>query len=733
MLIVRQTEPEAIAHPSRRQFLAVSVAIGAGLTIGFTVPRRFLQASTEARVESNPFEAYVRVAPDNAVTVYSAHMDMGQGCYNGIATLVAEELDADWSQMRAEGAAGNPALYGNLAWGGKVQGTGGSTAMKSSFDRYRRAGAAARWMLVSAAAEAWAVPVGEIRVENGVLSHSSGKRATFGELAEAAARQPVPPDPALKQPKNWTLIGSNSLRRFDSADKSNGRQQFTIDVRLPDMLTAAIAHPPLFGATVRSFDAGKAKAVRGVVDVVQTSRGLVVVAENTWAAIEGRDALSVDWDESQAEKRGSADLLAEYTRLAGQPGERMASSRGDAEGRLRGAARVIEATYAFPYLAHAALEPLNAVVARSGDGIEVWGGHQLPDLYQATAAKIAGLPPEKVRMHVMKAGGSFGRRAVPDADIIVEAVETAKAIGWRAPLKLQWTREDDMRGGRYRPLMVHKVRVGLDRDGSIAGWHQHIVGQSIMIGTPFEAKLVNDGVDRASVEGVADMPYEVADLRVESTNTRAGVPVLWWRSVGNTHTAYVVETMLDEIATAVGKDPVELRRQLLQAQPRHRTVLDLAADKCGWGSPLPQGRARGIALHESFSTRVAQVAEISLDGKGGFKVDRVVCAVDCGVAINPDQVRAQMEGGIGFGLGAILHEELTLTAGRVEPGNYDAYFPLRIGEMPKVEVHIVPSQEPPTGVGEPGVPPIGPAVANALAAATGKRVHTLPFEKGLRA
>ncbi|HYN38269.1 MAG TPA: molybdopterin cofactor-binding domain-containing protein, partial [Rhodospirillales bacterium] len=492
-------------------------------------------------------------------------------------------------------------------------------------------------------------------------------------------------------------------------------------------------HPPLFGATVRSFDAGKAKAVPGVVDVVQTSRGVVVLARNTWAALQGRDALTVDWDDSRAEKRGSAEILAEHLRLAALPGEHTASRRGDASAKIGAAGRVIEATYTFPFLAHAALEPLNAVVARTGDGIEVWGGLQIPDAYQAMAAKIAGVPHDKVRLHVMKTGGGFGRRAVPDGDVVVEAVEAAKAIDWRAPVALQWTREDDMRGGRYRPLVVHRVRVGLGADGAIAGWHQHVVGQSILIGTPFEAMLVKDGVDATSVEGASNLPYDIPDLHVETTNTRTDVPVLWWRSVGHTHTAYVVETMVDEIAAATGTDPLVLRRRLLRDHARHRAVLDLAAEKAGWGTPLPPGRARGIAVHESFHTVVAQVAEITLEDRGGFRVDRVVCAVDCGVAINPDQVRSQMEGGIGFGLGAVLREEVILEGGRVVPGNYDAYLPLRIAEMPRIEVHIVPSQAKPTGAGEPGVPPIGPAVANALAAATGKRMRTLPFAKGLNA
>jgi len=564
-----------------------------------------------------------------------------------------------------------------------------------------------------------------------VLSHASGKQATFGELADAAAQEQVPAEVALKPRDQWKVIGSEDFRRIDSRDKSTGQQAYTIDVKLPGMLTAMVVHPPLFGATVKSFDPAPAKAVKGVVDVVQISRGVAVVAENTWAAMKGREALTVEWDDSAAEKRGSTELFAEYLKQVDEPGL-VAANRGDVDGAMKNAAKVIEATYQFPYLAHAALEPMDAVAQKNGDVLEIWGGHQMPDLYQAVASQIAGVKPENITLHVMKTGGGFGRRAVTDADIIVEAVETAKAIGWKAPVKVLWTREDDMRGGRYRPLFVHKVKVGLDDAGNIAAWHHRQVGQSILIGTPFEG-MVKDNIDATSVEGVNDHPYAMENFRSEITNAKVGVPVLWWRSVGHTHTAYVMETMIDDIARQTGKDPIELRRALLKDHPRHLATLNLAAEKAEWGKEMPQGTFRGVALHESFGTVVAEIADIAMDDKGGFKVERVVCAVDCGTAINPDQVRAQMEGGIGFGLGSVLHEELTLTKGQVDQSNYDAYLPLRIEEMPKVETYIVPSEAVPSGVGEPGVPPIGPAVANALAAATGKHVRILPFAKGLAA
>jgi len=716
--------------PSRRHFLIGATATGAGLVVGYYLLGRPAGADTTAPAAPiNPFAGYVQVGGDNKVTVLSAHMDMGQGCYNGIATLVAEELNADWGQMDVIGGAGNPLLYGNLTWGGKVQGTGGSSAMASSFERYRRAGATARAMLVAAAAEDWQVPVGEIAVDKGVLTHASGKRASFGDLAAKAATMPVPTDLPLKDAAQWTLIGNEKLPRYDSLPKSTGKQDYTLDVKLPGMLTAVMIHPPLFGSVVKSFDASKAKAVKGVVDVVATPRGLAVVADNMWAAIKGREQVTVEWDDSKAEKRGSAELVAQYNELAKKPGTGTARNDGDIDHGFAAAAKVLEASFEFPYLAHAALEPLNAVARLNADGtLEVWGGHQMPDLYQAVAAQIAGLTPDKVTLHVLKTGGSFGRRATPDSDVIVEAVAVAKALGGRAPVKVQWTREDDMKGGRYRPLYVHTLKAGLDAQGNLVAWRNHIVGQSILAGTPFGG-LIQNGIDLTSVEGAANIPYAIPNLRVELTTTEVGVPVLWWRSVGSTHTAYAVEAFIDEVAEAAGKDPVDFRLALLKDHPRHIGVLKLAAEKAGWGTPAAAGRFRGIAVAESFNTYVAQVAEVSVAEGGHIKVERVVCAVDCGTAINPDQVRAQMEGGIGFGLGAILKSQLTLTNGAVDQANFDSYDVLRINEMPQVEVHIVPSQESPTGVGEPGVPPIGPAVANAVYSATKKRIRVLPFAR----
>jgi isoquinoline 1-oxidoreductase beta subunit len=714
------------ARPSRRGFMLASAAASGALVLGFAPGN--LRAQGTAGAAARAFTPYIRIGSDGAVTILSAHMDMGQGIYHGLATLVNEELRADWSQIDVVGGSGDPKVFGNLEWGGALQGTGGSTGIVSSFDRYRRAGAAARQMLVQAAANDWKVPAGEIVVERGVVRHGA-RQASFGTLAAKAAVLPVPTNVRLREPGEWVYIGKDrdAVGKYDSLAKSTGRQDFTIDVKLPGLLTAVMIHPPLFGAKVRSFDAARAKGMRGVVDVVQTPRGVAVVADNMWRAMKAREAVTVVWDESQAETRSSDALMASYRSLAAQPGKAVAANVGNVDRAMAGAAKLLEATYEFPYLAHAALEPLNAVARIENGRVEIWGGHQMPDIYQAIAAQVAGVTPDKVTLHVMKTGGGFGRRAVADGDIIVEAVSVSKAIGGR-PVRVQWTREDDMRGGRYRPAYVHRLKAGLDRDGRLVAWQNHIVGQSIVAGTPFEGGLVTNGVDATSVEGAQKLPYAIPNMKVELTTTQAGVPVLWWRAVGSTHTAYAVESFIDELAAAAGKDPVAFRLEMMADHPRHAAVLRLAAEKAGWSQPPSAGRFRGVALAESFNTIVAQIAEVSVEN-GTPRVHRVVCALDCGVAVNPDNIRAQIEGGVGFGLGAVLKSRLTLEGGRVVEGNFDGYEVLRIDEMPAVEVHILPSTAKPTGVGEPGVPPIGPAVANAWHQATRKRVRVLPFNR----
>jgi len=710
-------------EPTRRQFLKAGATAGAGLIIGLHLPvGRARAAAGGAAFAPN---AFVRIAPDDTVTVLIKHIEFGQGTNTGLATLVAEELDADWTQMRAESAPADAKLYNNLHWGA-VQGTGGSSSIANSYQQMRHAGATARAMLVGAAADAWGVAATEITVTKGVVAHAaSGRSARFGALAEAAAALPVPAEVALKDPRDFTLIG-HDVPRLDSPAKARGQATFTIDVTLPGMLTAVIARPPVFGAKVRSFDAAAAMAVKGVTDVVQVPPGVAVLATGFWPAKTGSKALTVDWDLTGAETRSSDELMAEYRRLAEKPGLDV-RVEGDAGAAIEGAAQVLEAAFDYPFLAHAPLEPLDCVVKLESDSCEVWTGSQLPTVDQGAAAAIAGLKPEQVQVHTMFAGGSFGRRATSNADMVSEAVAVAKAIGGRAPVRVIWTRKDDIRGGRYRPMYHHRLRAGLDANGNVVGWQHRIVGQSILRNTPFADAYIKNGIDGTSVEGASNLPYAIGNIAVDLHTTDVGVPVLWWRSVGSTHTAYSVETFMDELAEAAGRDPVEFRLSMLGGHPRHAAVLRLAAEKAGWGEPVAAGRGRGIAVAESFNSYVAQVADVAVDASGQVKVERVVCAVDCGRAVNPDVVRAQMEGGIGYGLGAILHNAITLDGGRIEQSNFHDYLPLRIDEMPAVEVHIVPSAAPPTGVGEPGVPPIGPAVANAVHAATGKRIRSLPF------
>ncbi|WP_158046126.1 xanthine dehydrogenase family protein molybdopterin-binding subunit [Skermanella pratensis] len=714
---------------SRRRFLQGSAAAAAGLTIGFhwsVGPRVASAASNGGSFAPN---AFVRIGTDNTVTVLSKHLEMGQGVYTGLATLVAEELDADWSQVRVEGAPADASLYNNLAFG-PVQGTGGSSSIANSYEQLRRAGATARALLVEAAAREWKVERAEVTVEKGVVSHAASSRsATFGDLAAKAAGLPVPADAPLKDPSRFTLIGT-SVPRVDTRSKSNGTAQFALDVVLPGMVTAVIARPPVFGANVKSVDDAKALAIPGVVKVVRVPSGVAVVATNFWAASKGREALAIEWDESRAETRGTAELMAEYKARAGKPGA-PARVEGDAAKALAGAAKTVTASFEFPYLAHAPMEPLDCVVRLDASGCEIWAGDQFQTIDQGNAAAAAGLKPEQVRINTLVAGGSFGRRANAASDYIVEAVHVAKALDRGTPVKLVWTREDDIRGGRYRPMYYHTLTAGLDASGTPVAWRHRIVGQSIIGGTPFAPVLIKDGVDGTSVEGASNLPYDIPNMLVDLHTTEVGVPVLWWRAVGSTHTAYSTEVFIDELASAAGKDPVDFRRALLAKHPRHMGVLNLAAEKAGWGTPLPQGKARGVAVHESFSTYVAQVAEVTMQPDGSVKVDRVVCAVDCGLAINPDVIRAQMEGGIGFGLGGVMYGEVTLDKGRVEQSNFHDYRVLRIEEMPAVEVHIVPSAAAPTGVGEPGVPPVGPAVANAVFAATGRRIRNLPFTRDM--
>jgi isoquinoline 1-oxidoreductase beta subunit len=730
-------QKDQLINVSRRRFLVNSATVGAGLTLGLYLPGCGRKQETPAEQVSTPrattesvaeqeFNAFVRVSPDNKVTVIIKHLEMGQGTYTGLATIVADEMDAAWDQIQVESAPANAELYKNLFWG--AQGTGGSTAIANSFTQMRKAGASAKYMIVSAAAKKWNVAVDEVTVDGGVVRHAaSNNQVTFGDLAELAAKESVPEEVFLKDPEEFRLIGT-ILPRKDSKDKVFGKGMFTQDIQLPGMLTAVVAHPPRYGAIVKSFDDSKTKAVKGVQNVVRIPNGVAVLAKDFWSAKKGRDALQVEWDESNAFKLSSAELLAQYKETAKQPGA-VARNDGDAAGALQQADKTVSASYEFPYLSHAPMEPLNCVVQITGQGCEIWNGCQSQTADQMAVANILGIKPEKVKINTLYAGGSFGRRANPHQDYVAEAATIAKAVNGKAPIKMVWTREDDIRAGYYRPMYYHEIKAALDKDGNPTAWHHRIVGQSIMTGTANEPGMVKDGVDASSVEGAENLPYAIPNMYVDLHSPTAPVPVQWWRSVGSTHTAFSTEAFIDELAAAANKDPLEYRRALLKEQPRHLGVLNLAAEKADWGSPLGAKRGRGIAVHKSFNTYVAQVAEVTVHEDNTFTVDRVVIAVDSGITINPDIVRAQMEGGMGYGLAPALSSEITLDNGKVQQSNFNDYTVLRMNQMPmKVEVHIVKSDQPPTGVGEPGTPVIAPALANALFQATGQRIYKLPIK-----
>jgi isoquinoline 1-oxidoreductase subunit beta len=708
---------------SRRIVLKGSAALSGAFVLATFVPFRAFAAKAGDPPAPN---AFVKIGADNSVTVMIKHLDKGQGVTTGLPTIVAEELDADWSQMRFAFAPSNPELYNNILFG-PIQGTGGSSSIANSYEQLRKAGAAARAMLVAAAADEWKVPASEITVDKGVIRHSaSGKSSEFGPLAAKAASMPVPQQVTLKDPKDFKLIGKK-VSRLDSPDKTSGKTVYSMDIKRPGQLTAVVAHPPRFGGKVKSVDDAAAKRVAGVVEVLQIPTGVAVLAKDTWSALKGREALKIEWDLSGAESRSSSAIMADYKANAknGVP----AGKRGDAAKALAEAAKVIEAEYEFPYLAHAPMEPLNGTIepVNNGAGAVLWAGSQFQTIEHGTMAAILGLKPENVSINTVMAGGSFGRRATTTADYVAETAMIVKAHGMKAPIHLVWTREDDTKSGYYRPMVYHKVRAGIDKDGNITGWEHAIAGKSIMIGTPFEAAYVKDGVDPFSIEGIVDMPYKVPDFAATLLNTKEGVPVLWWRSVGHTHTAQVIEGMIDELARAAGKDPVEFRLGMLKDHPRHTAVLKLAAEKAKWGEKLSRGKGRGVAVHESFHSVVAMVTDVTVEA-GKVKVDRIVAAVDCGTAVNPDNVVAQVEGSIGFTLSSVMRNKITLKDGEVEQGNFDTYEPTRISEMPKVEVHLVGSSAPPTGIGEPGVPCIAPSIANAIFDATGKRLRSLPLD-----
>lgn len=709
---------------TRRDFIRTSTLIGGGFVLAFTLPRRLLFAA-EASIPATTFapNAFLRIAPDDSITIIAKHDEMGQGIHTGLAMALAEELCADLSKVRVESAPADPA-YNHMAFG--MQMTGGSSSTWESFEQMRKAGATAREMLIVAAAKRWNVDAAKCAAENGFIV-SGTKRLRFGELADDVAKLPVPTDVKLKDPKDFKLIGKPT-HRVDSRAKVTGAAKFSIDTRLPGMLTAVVACSPYFGGTVKSFDAEKPKKMPGVRLIAQVPTGIAVIADSFWQAKEARDELKVEWDGGPGKELSSDAIRAQYAELAKKPGL-PARKVGETDKALESATKRLEAVYEVPYLAHATMEPESCTVTLREDSCEIVAGSQFLGPDRQAVAQVLGFKPEQVTIHNTYLGGGFGRRAQPKSDIVVEAVHVALAARQlKAPVKTMWTREDDIHGGYYRPCYYNALTAGLDDKGNLIAWQHRLVGQSIIEGTPFAPMMIKDGIDGTSVEGAADLPYAVPNLSVELHSPKLPVPVLWWRSVGHTFTAFATECFLDEVAAAASKDPVALRRELLKDHPRHKRVLELTAEKAGWGKPLPKGVGHGIAVHESFRSYVAQVAEVSLNPKDGTPVvRRVVCAIDCGPVVNPDQIRAQIEGAVAFGLTAALMGQITLKDGKVQQSNFDNYPLLGIDQMPTVETHIVASTDPMGGAGEPGVPCVAPAVCNALFALTGKRIRMLPI------
>ncbi|HYT98938.1 MAG TPA: xanthine dehydrogenase family protein molybdopterin-binding subunit [Gemmatimonadales bacterium] len=702
---------------TRRAFLETAGAASAGLVISFYLPSGPRFRSTTA----GPFapNAWLRIGADESVLVIVDRSEMGQGVTTALPMLLAEELEADWSKIRIEFAPADKA-YTNPMFG--MQGTGGSTSVRAAYTPLRKAGAAARELLLAAAAQTWGVEKAECRAERGAVVHASSKRRlTYGTLVAKAATLTAPPDVPLKDRKDWKILGTR-VRRLDTPPKVDGSAQFGIDVKVPGMLVAVIARSPVFGGKVKSFDAVKAKAVPGVRQVVQISSGVAVVADGYWPAKKGRDALEVTWDEGPTASVSSATIAQLFGQRAEQAGA-VARHDGDPDGTLGTAPAKVDAVYDLPFLAHATMEPMNCTAHVRADGVDIWAPTQFQTGAQGFGAKIGGVTPDKVKVHTTYLGGGFGRRF--ELDFIQEALETSKAVG--APVKVIWSREDDIRNAQYRPANHHRLRAGLDASGQPVAWTHRIVAPSIM--ARVFPDTIKNGLDEEAVEGGVGMPYTIPNVHVDYLLTDTGIPVGFWRSVNNSYNAFAVETFIDELAHAAKKDPYEYRRDLLGKAPRHLGALNLAASKAGWGTAPPAGRARGIAVYKAFESYVAEVAEVSVASDGAVKVHRVVCAVDCGPVVNPSIVEAQMESAIVYGLTAALYGEIAIEGGRVKQSNFHDYPMLRLAEMPKIEVYIVPSTDAQGGVGEPGTPPIAPAVGNAIFAATGKRIRKLPIGK----
>jgi isoquinoline 1-oxidoreductase beta subunit len=705
---------------SRRAVLKAGALAGGGLVLGFVLPSPLRRALAEGMPQPFVPNAWLRIAPDNAITILMHKAEMGQGVATSMPMLVAEELEVDLHQVKTGWAPPGEVYTDKLL---EMQATGGSTSVRSNWQQLREAGAAARTMLIAAAAAQWKVKPASCKAENGAVVHGASKRRlTYGELAEAAAHQPVPKKIALKPAKECRYIGK-PVPRLDTPAKINGKAEFGMDVKLPGLLTAMLVQCPVFGGKLKHFDGEAAKAVKGVRQVFEIEGGVVVVADGFWAAKLGRDALKIEWDEGAQASLDSAGLLKHFEELAAKPEAAVARKDNDVDSAISKAASTLEAVYETPYVAHATMEPMNCTVDLKADRCDIYVGTQSVAFVQGTAAKLTGLKPEAVTVRLAYLGGGFGRRF--EQDHIAQAVLIGKQV--KAPVKLIWTREDDMQHDVYRPASYSKLTAALDAKGNATAWKQRIVSQSILKRIMPE-NLDQDGkLDSSSVEGCANQPYAIPNVLVDYAMADIGAPVGFWRSVGNSQNGFVTESFIDELAHAAKQDPLQYRLKLLAKHPRHAAVLKLAAEKAGWGKKLPEGVGRGLAVVESFGSYVAEVADVVVDTDGTVNVKRVVCAIDCGQIVNPDTIEAQMQSAIVFALTAALKGPITLKNGRVEQSNFHDYPLLTIGETPVIDVHIVPSKEAPGGVGEPGVPPLAPAVANAVFAATGKRIRRLPI------
>jgi isoquinoline 1-oxidoreductase beta subunit len=713
---------EQPAEVSRRTFLQASLMTGGALVFAFHLPglggsRMAFAADAPAKGKYPP-SSFIRVEPDGTTVFQINKLEMGQGVNTSMAQILAEEMDCDWSKVRSESCGVAPE-YNHTAFG--TQMTGGSSALNSSFEQHRMIGATARAMFVQAAANRWSVEPSALHTENGFVVGEKGK-LSYAELAPAVAKLSPPEKVSLKDPSKFKIIGK-SVGRVDALAKTTGKAQFGIDIKVPGMLYCVVARAPVFGAKVKSSNVAAAKAVRGVKNVVELPDRVAVLAENTYAARMGRDALDVQWEKSGKENVTSESILAQYREAAKVPGA-VCENTGDAVAAMKGL-KMMEAEYHFPYLAHACMEPMNCTISYDGNSCEVWSGHQMPTIDRDTAAGMLGLDKEKVTVHTTYAGGSFGRRANKNSDYVVEACMIAKVV--KQPIKVVWTREDDMKGGYYRPFMYHHATIGIDVKGMPHAWDHRVVGQSVVGDSFFEKMMVKDGVDPTAVEGVTESKYAVPNRRITLALQKQHVPVLWWRSVGHTHTAFVMETLIDEMATNANKDPLQYRLSLLKASPRHVAVLKLLKKNSPWGKPAKKGHAYGLAIVESFKSVVGQVIEISMEG-GQPRVHRVWAAAHIGRVVNPEGAKQQMEGGILFGLSAALYGNVPIVDGAPTTNNFSDYPVARMNEAPDIKTFFVNSQETPTGLGEPGVPPVAPAMANAMYRLTKKRVRKLPFK-----